>query len=158
MTDEKKKEFTRRLSQCNASEMIVIEYDIFFAYLDDALEAFELGGEPFRQAIRRADALLVRLQEALDFKYEIAAQLYPLYNYSRRQLALALATHKKKPISNARNVMNKLYDAFAQIAAEDTSEPVMHNAQTVYAGYTYGKHALNEAAYDDAGESRGFFV
>ena len=40
MTDEKKKEFTRRLTQCNASEMIVIQYDIFFTYLDDALETF----------------------------------------------------------------------------------------------------------------------
>lgn len=158
MTDEKKKEFTRRLTQCNASEMIVIEYDIFFAYLDDAVETFELGGEPFRQAIRHADALLVRLQEALDFQYEISSQLYPLYTYSRRQLALALATHKKKPISNARNVMQKLYDAFSRIAAEDTSAPVMHNAQTVYAGYTYGKTSLNEAAYDNAGENRGYFV
>lgn len=158
MTDEKKKEFTRRLAQCNASEMIVIEYDIFFSYLDDALAEFEIGGEPFKQAIRHADAVLERLQDALNFKYELAGQLYPLYNYSRRQLALAQATHKKKPISNASNVMKKLYDAFAQIAAEDTSEPVMHNAQTVYAGYTYGKHSLNEEMIDDSSQNRGFFA
>lgn len=158
MTDEKKKEFTRRLSQCNASEMIVIQYDIFYAYLDDALAAFELGGEPFKQAIRHADTVLARLQDSLDFKYDLAKQLYPLYNYSRRQLALALATHKKKPISNASNVMKKLYDAFAQIAAEDTSEPVMHNTQAVYAGYTYGKHSLNEATIDAADANRGFLA
>lgn len=158
MTDEKKKEFTRRLSQCNASEMIVIQYDIFFAYLDDALQAFEAGGEPFKGAIRHADAVLERLQDSLDFKYELAKQLYPLYNYSRRQLALAQATHKKKPISNARNVMNKLYDAFAQIAAEDTSEPVMHNTQAVYAGYTYGRNSLNEAMIDSSQQNRGFFA
>lgn len=158
MTDEKKKEFTRRLTQCNASEMIVIQYDIFFSYLEDATAAFELGGEPFKQAIHHADAVLVRLQDSLDFKYELAGQLYPLYEYSRRQLALARATHKKKPISNARNVMNKLYEAFAAIAAEDHSEPVMHNAEAVYAGYTYGKHALNEAAYDGSQQSRGFLA
>lgn len=158
MTDEKKKEFTRRLTQCNSSEMIVIEYEIFYAYLDDALEAFELGGEPFKQAIRHADAVLERLQGSLDFKYEIAKQLYPLYNYSRRQLALAQATHKKKPISNARNVMNKLYDAFSKIAAEDTSEPVMHNTEAVYAGYTYGRNSLNEAAFDGTAQSRGFLA
>ena len=158
MTDEKKKEFTRRLSQCNASEMIVIQYDIFFAYLDDALAAFEAGGEPFKQAIRHADAVLVRLQDSLNFKYELATQLYPLYNYSRRQLALAQATHKKKPISNASNVMKKLYDAFAQIAAEDTSEPVMHNAQTVYAGYTYGRNSLNEATVGGSDGNRGFLA
>ena len=158
MTDEMKKEFTRRLAQCNSSEMIVIQYDIFFTYLDDALEAFELGGEPFKQAIRHADAVLKRLQDSLNFKYELAGQLYPLYNYSRRQLALAQATHKKKPISNAHNVMRKLYDAFAQIAAEDTSEPVMHNTQAVYAGYTYGRNSLNEQTYGGSQENRGFLA
>lgn len=158
MTDEKKKEFTRRLTQCNSSEMIVIQYDIFFAYVEDALEAFEEGGEPFKQAVQHADAVLVRLQDSLDFKYEIAKQLYPLYNYGRRQLALAQATHKRKQITNARNVMMKLYDAFAKIAAEDTSEPVMHNAQTVYAGFTYGKHSINEELIDDSQRSRGFLV
>ena len=158
MTDEKKKEFTRRLTQCNSSEMIVIQYEIFFTYLEDALEAFEAGGEPFKQAIRRADAVLERLQDSLNFKYELAGQLYPLYNYSRRQLALAQATHKKKPISNARNVMIKLYDAFAQIAAEDTSEPVMQHTQAVYAGYTYGRNSLNEELYDGSRQSRGFLV
>ena len=158
MTDEKKKEFTRRLTQCNASEMIVIQYDIFFTYLDDALETFELGGEPFKQAIRHADAVLKNLQDSLDFKYDLAKELYPLYNYSRRQLALAQATHKKKPISNARNVMNKLYDAFSKIAEEDTSEPVMKNTETVYAGYTYGRNSLNEAAFDWTQKSRGFLA
>ena len=49
MTDEKKKEFTRRLTQCNASEMIVIQYDIFFTYLDESLETFEHCGEPFKK-------------------------------------------------------------------------------------------------------------
>lgn len=158
MTDEKKKEFTRRLSQCNSSEMIVIQYDIFFTYLDDAEAAFEKGGEPFKQAIRHADAVLERLQDSLNFKYELAGQLYPLYNYSRRQLALAQATHKKKPVSNARNVMKKLYDAFAKIAAEDRSEPVMHNTQAVYAGYTYGRNALNEATIDTSRQNRGFWA
>ena len=158
MTDEKKKEFTRRLSQCNSSEMIVIQYDIFFAYLDDALLAFEAGGEPFKEAIRHADAVLNRLQGSLDFKYELAKQLYPLYNYSRRQLALAQATHKKKPISNARNVMDKLYEAFSKIAAEDTSAPVMQNTQAVYAGYTYGKNSLDESVIDGSQQSRGFFA
>jgi flagellar protein FliS len=161
MTDEKKKEFTRRLAQCNRSEMIVIQYDIFFTYLDDANDSFELGGEPFKAAINNGDAVLERLQGSLDFKYELAKQLYPLYNYCRRQLALAKATHKKKPLSNARNVMNKLYEAFAQIAKEDESPPMMQNAQEVYAGYTYGRNALNETTVDGidiTNESRGFLA
>ena len=41
MTQEKKQEFTRRLSCCNRGEMIVIMYDILMSYLDEALEAQE---------------------------------------------------------------------------------------------------------------------
>ena len=33
MDNELKKDFTRRLSQCNSGEMIVIIYDIFFAVI-----------------------------------------------------------------------------------------------------------------------------
>jgi flagellar protein FliS len=161
MTDEKKKEFTRRLTQCNRSQMIVIQYDIFFAYLEDANDSFELGGEPFKEAIRHGDAVLERLQGSLNFKYELANQLYPLYNYCRRQLALAMATHKKKPLSNAKNVMTKLYDAFVQIASKDQSQPMMQHTQAVYAGYTYGRNSLNEATVDGIDittESRGFLA
>ena len=39
MDNELKKDFTRRLSQCNSGEMIVIIYDIFFAYVDDIRQA-----------------------------------------------------------------------------------------------------------------------
>lgn len=39
MENELKKDFTRRLSQCNSGEMIVIIYDIFFAYVDDIRQA-----------------------------------------------------------------------------------------------------------------------
>ena len=159
MTDEKKKEFTRRLAQCNKSQMIVIEYDIFYAYLEDAQNAFEMGGEPYKTAIRKADEVLKRLQQALDFKYEIASQLYPLYNYSRRQLAIAMATHKKKPLQNVKNVMDKLYDAFSKIASEDDTPPMMQNTQSVVAGYTYGKNALSEASVNaDMSRSRGFLA
>ena len=35
MENSLKQEFTRRLSQCNNGEMIVIMYDIVFAYMDE---------------------------------------------------------------------------------------------------------------------------
>ena len=41
MKNELKQDFTRRLSQCNAGEMIVIIYDILFTYLADVKEAHE---------------------------------------------------------------------------------------------------------------------
>ena len=41
MNNELKQDFTRRLSQCNSGEMIVIIYDILFAYLDDEKKEHE---------------------------------------------------------------------------------------------------------------------
>ena len=40
MDDRLKQDFTRRLSQCNSGGMIVIIYDILFAYMDDVKKAW----------------------------------------------------------------------------------------------------------------------
>ena len=36
MKQEQKQDFTRRISQSNRSELIVVIYDIIFAYMEDA--------------------------------------------------------------------------------------------------------------------------
>jgi flagellar protein FliS len=41
MEKEQIKDFTRRLSQCNRGGLIVIMYDIYFAYADEAQKAYE---------------------------------------------------------------------------------------------------------------------
>ncbi len=67
MTQEKKQEFTRRLSYCNKGEMIVIIYDILFAYLEEALKAKEEDKyEEFKNATNRAQQVVRRLMDDLD--------------------------------------------------------------------------------------------
>ena len=52
MDAEKKREFTRLISQGNRSELVVIQYEIFYAYMEDAKAAHENGDyEGFRAAI-----------------------------------------------------------------------------------------------------------
>ena len=53
--------------------------------------------------------------------------------------------------------MQQLHDAYADISAKDTRGQVMVNAQTVYAGLTYGRNALNENLTDQ-GNRRGFRI
>ena len=66
MKNELKQDFTRRLSQCNAGEMIVIIYDILFAYLDDVKGAYEEDShEQMKVAIRRAQNVLDELIHSL---------------------------------------------------------------------------------------------
>ena len=48
--------------------------------------------------------------------------------------------------------------AFAQISNKDNDGAVMRNTQQVYAGLTYGKGVLNEAAIDPDSARRGFLA
>ena len=71
-------------------------------------------------------------------------------------LALAMAKQDLTGIGHAQTVLCGLRGGFAEAAAKDTSEPLMHNTEQVYAGITYGKNNLNESFQSEA--SRGFFV
>ncbi len=158
MQAEQIQSFTRRLSQCNKGEMIVIIYDIYFAYANDAMCAFRKKDyDAYKKAIHSAQNTLTELMKALDFSYEISRNLYALYMFSRNQLSRALYEFREDGILEAEKVLKRLYASFVAVAKEDTSEPLMSNAQQVYAGMTYGKSDLNET-YRELDHARGFFV
>jgi flagellar protein fliS len=132
-------------------------YDIMLTYLDEAKAALEAEDrEGFKAGLRHADRVLVQLQDSLNFKYSPADTLYALYVYCREELALAMAKQDLTGIGHAQTVLCGLRGGFAEAAAKDTSEPLMHNTEQVYAGITYGKNNLNESFQSEA--SRGFFV
>ena len=88
MDSSVKKDFTRRLSQCNPGEMIVIIYDILFAYLDDTKKAYAAGDrEEMKTGIRKAQKVLDELIQSLDFSYELSNNLYALYVFCKNELA-----------------------------------------------------------------------
>ena len=157
MTDEQKKDFTRRLSNCNRGQMIVIVYDIFFAYTDGARKCLAAGnGAGFKDNANRACNVLTELQDTLDFKYEISKSLFPIYDYCKRLIAMAVVKRREDELSEAEKHMKKLYEAFSVAAASDKSEPLMGHSETVTAGLTYGKGYLNEASQEEP--SRGFWA
>lgn len=157
MDNELKQDFTRRLSQCNQGGMIVIIYDIFFAYTEDAKRAWKDNGrEAYKKAMRNAQKTLDELIQALDLSYEIARTLRPLYVYCKEALARTLYENRLDGLEEAESIMKRLYESFVKVAELDTSPPIMSNTQQVYAGMTYGKTALNENLIND--NHRGFFV
>lgn len=158
MEAEQIQAFTRRLSQCNKGEMIVIIYDIYFEYAKDAKKALASDNfDDYKKAIHHAQATISELIHALDFSYEISKNLYDLYIFCRNQLSRALYEYRLDGILEAEKVLKRLYASFLVVAKEDTSEPLMSNAQQVYAGMTYGKSDLNET-YANLDYDRGFFV
>ena len=157
MDNSLKQEFTRRISQCNRGELIVIMYDIAFAYMDEAKQAHaNKQYEEYKQAINRAQNAVDTLIKALDFKYEISKELHKLYVYAKNSLAKAIYQNRIDGIIDAENILKRLYTSFCEAAKSDTSGPLMRNTQQVYAGMTYGRNSLNETCFED--NHRGFFV
>ena len=145
MKSSLKQEFTRRLSQCNRGEMIVIMYDIVFAYQEEAIECHKNDDyEGFKSAIKKAQASIDALKNALNFKYEISKDLHKLYTYSSNCLAKAIYQNRIDGIVEAEKILRSLYASFCEAAKTDTSGPLMSNTQQIYAGMTYGKSDLNE--------------
>lgn len=157
MTREQKQDFTRRITQANRSGLVLIKFEMLFVYIDDMEAAFHAEDQQaLTNSVRYADAILKSFQETLDFKYEIAGQLYALYDFHRRQLARVLMRHSISEFAQNRAMLKQLYEAFQVSSGQDKSGPLMQNAQQVYAGYTYGKNDLNESY--DIQSSRGFLA
>lgn len=157
MTDEIRLDFQRRLSQCNKGEMIVIMYDILFAYLEEAKEEhIKSNYEGYKDAIRQGQKTLDMLMGALDFHYDIAKELYPLYVTGKNLLAKAIYQNRVDGICEAEAIMKPLYMGFCEAAKSDNSPALMKNTQKVYAGMTYGRSSLNENLTDN--DNRGFLV
>lgn len=157
MKKEQMQDFTRRISQCNRGEMIVIMYDIYFTHLADAKAAYEAQDwDEFKAALRRSERAVNELMASLNFSYDLAKELYSIYVFCRNTIAKAMYKRDIAEIELAERLMRKLYDAFCEVAKQDTSAPLMSNTQQVYAGYTYGRDDVE--TYQEFDTSRGFFV
>lgn len=152
-----KQEFTRRLSQCNKGQLIIITYDILFSYLGEAKSAYEQKNyEGYKTAIRKAQACLDTLNQSLNYQYELSRNLHQLYVYAKNTLAKAIYQNRLDGLDEVEKILKSLYTSFCEAVKTDTSGPLMSNTQQVYAGITYGRKELNESFIDD--NHRGFFV
>ena len=157
MKDEIRLDFQRRLSQCNKGEMIVILYDILFAYTEEAKEEHEQNHyEEYKNAIKQAQRTLDMMMGALDYRFEISKDLHKLYVTCKNLLAKAIYQNRVDGICEAETILRNLYNGFTEAAKSDVSAPLMQNVQKVYAGMTYGRSTLNENLMND--NNRGFLA
>lgn len=157
MTSESKKEFTLRISQANPSEIIVITYEIALAYFEDAKTALrEEQKDEFKSAISHIQKCVSTLMESLNFKQEIAMRLMELYAYADREVAKASVKRNEEHLRNAEKVFVGLLPAFREVSRQDGRKAVMQNAQSVYAGLTYGRNDLVESDVSSDWSTRGF--
>lgn len=158
MTLETKQQFTYRITQANPTEMIVILYEMTLQYLTDAAGVAEEGDlVGYQAAVLRARGCIEELLQSLHMEYELAAILRQLYLFCLRRLAQAEVRIHPELLQEVAGVITPLCDAYRQIASQNTAGPVMQNAQTVYAGLTYGKNSLAENMADQS-VNRGMLI
>lgn len=158
MKKEQIQEFTRRISQSNRGGLVLVIYDILFAYLSDAKEAYQKEEwEEYKEALRHAQRAVNELLSSLNYSYQLAENLNQIYVFCSVSLSKAMYKRSIEEMYTAERLLEKLYDAFSKTMTQDTSAPLMRNTQQVYAGYTYGKDDLVETC-QDFDTSRGFFV
>ena len=158
MKKELKQEFTLRITRANKTQMIVILYDMVLVYLKDSLEAFEKEDySTYKWNIDRAKDCIDELIHSLHMEYEIAGILKGLYFFYKRELTSGGVQRDTDKVLSVMGMIQELKESYEQIAAQDTSAPIMENTQAVYAGLTYGKDSLS-INLSDQGTQRGFCV
>lgn len=146
MTDEQKRQFTRRITNANKTEMIVILYEMVLTYTGDASKALDNHDmEAFHREIARAKKCVKELQNSVNFENELAMNYFEIYLFLRRELSRADVSGNKTALDNVCSIVGEMHETYEKLSQADTSRSVMENAQTVYAGLTYGKNSLNES-------------
>lgn len=158
MTKEAKQIFTRRITQANRTQLVVILYDMVMAYLEDAAGAYDAGcDQEFKKALQHARDCIAELRNSLNFSYDLSKNLFAVYVFADRELANDICGKKTDNIKEIGQMFKKLRDAYHTISRQDNTEPLMQNAQGVYAGFTYGRSGINENMIY-GGARRGFCV
>ena len=158
MTKEMKQIFTRRITQANRTQLVVILYDMIPTYLKDAATAQEIGCEQeFKKDMQCARNCISELRGSLDFNYDLARNLFAIYAFADRELAHDMRGISAEQLVQITGMFQKLRDAYHTISKEDQSQPLMENAQDVYAGFTYNRTDVNESL-SQYGGARGYRI
>ena len=157
MTEEKKKEFTRRISQANTTDMVVVIYDIALEYIENAKGAIEDNNKTaLSESVIHIRKCINELIGSLHYEYSPAGEMLQLYIFCSRQLVDVSARMDMDALVRIESILKRLRDAYAQIAPTNKSGAIMENSESVYAGLTYGRNSLNESVI--GASNRGFLV
>ena len=157
MTNEKKQEFTLRITSANKTELVEILYEMLLVYIDDANDAIvKKDLNETHDAIRKARGVLRELMESSVVTDELAGNFLSLYAYVNKELLLAEIRKDVSIFSDIKKIIEPLRDVYVEISKKDSSEPIMENTQKVVAGMTYSRNDVNESLDDQS--NRGFYV
>lgn len=153
MTEEQKKEYTRKITHANRTQITVLTFEMALDYIADAENA--QNTEDFDLAVKRSKKCIEHLLLALDYKYGLSFTLMRIYNYVLQLYTKALSRRNPAELAEAKKILSGLHASFEEVAKSDDSAPLMSNTEEVYTGLTYGKSGVNTSVSD---YNRGFRV
>ncbi|MFP4697741.1 MAG: flagellar protein FliS [Eubacteriales bacterium] len=155
MMEDGFREYNARVVQASKCELVVISYEFILDLIQDAERALEQNNkELFEEKVKKTQKVLKTLINSLDFCYDISRNLMSLYIYTNQQLVYALFSYNDIYLKNAEKILDILLAGWMGVCDDEESNPLITNAQKLYAGLTYGKKSLNETILNDS-ESRG---
>jgi flagellar protein FliS len=159
MTDEKMHEFTYRITQASRCELVVIMYDVILTDIEDSKKA--IGNEKYDESdksLRHALRFLNELMSTLDYSQAISLDFVSLYSFCNKAMIKAMVSRKADSLDGAVMVFTGLRRSFRKLSENDDSGPEMSNAQSVYAGLTYGKNSRENIEVEGNESNRGFLA
>ena len=131
---------------------------MILTYLKDAAAAQEIGcRQEFKKDMQCARNCIAELRNSLNFSYDLSRTLFSIYAFADRELAHDMRGISAEQLVQITGMFQKLRDAYHTISKEDQSQPLMENAQDVYAGFTYNRTDVNESL-SQYGGARGYRI
>lgn len=158
MKNDSIKTYSYRVSQASKSELIVIMYDIAIESVEDAKEAYGKDEKTYHDSLKRAKRVVDELERSLDMQYDISKELFRVYISMMRFLVKADAGNDVSVLDTVISMLSKLRKSFYEVSRQDTTGPVMHNAEQVYAGLTYSNAGMSTEIANNAAGNRGYTV
>ena len=157
MTKDRIQEYTLKITNASPTGIIVILYDLAVEYIEEAGKCFDAEDhDGAKVQCTNAGRVLGDLISSLDFSYGISFPLFRIYEYVSKEVSMAVIKNDGSALGECKRLLLSLKDSFEQVAKQDTSGPAMNNAETVYAGLTYGRGTLNEST--TVSSNRGYTV
>ena len=94
MTQEKKQEFTLKITQANKTQMITILYEMIIDYLNYALDEISVGQKSDgEKSLLKAQNCLDELIRSVNLYTDLGKMLHKIYIFSKKELIVSGANH-----------------------------------------------------------------
>jgi flagellar protein FliS len=122
-----------KIKTASQGQLIIMLYDEAIKRMNRALELLELNCgekkdpgkiEEIGKAVMKSEEIITELMVSLDFEQggEISKNLFALYTWFNRELLEANIAQDKERMTNVRNMLKELRDAWHEIVSNNTAE------------------------------------